>query len=155
MEDAQEEFDAVGLVRSALADAGVDDVSFTAETRGRPRTSKGRIALMHGNRNETQSPDAAGDDKGCLRWVIGVPLALLHLLAGFLCFYAIYTRPGHPGDEDALFAIEAFAVLTIATGAVALLITLAPAHRAALNRWWLVPPVALMLAAGVRLALPV
>ncbi|SDM53987.1 hypothetical protein [Streptomyces wuyuanensis] len=54
-----------------------------------------------------------------------------------------------------LFAIKAFAVLTIATGALALLITLAPSHRAALNRWWLVPPMALMLAAGVRLALPV
>lgn len=37
-------------------------------------------------------------------------------------------------------------------GQGALLTTLAPSHRAALNRFWPLPPVALMLAAGVRLA---
>lgn len=38
VEDEQEEFDAVGLVRSALADAGVDDVSFTAEIQSTGET---------------------------------------------------------------------------------------------------------------------
>ncbi len=99
--------------------------------------------------------DPPGDDGDLLRWVIGVPLVLLHLVAGFFCFSAVRTRPGHPGDEDAFFAIDASAVLTLATGALALLITLAPSHRAALNRWWLLPPTALMLVAGARLVLPV
>ncbi|MER7909107.1 hypothetical protein [Streptomyces sp. NPDC096068] len=34
--------------------------------------------------------------------MIGVPLVLPHLVAGFLCFSAVRTRPGHPGDEEAL-----------------------------------------------------
>ncbi|MGA5871345.1 hypothetical protein [Streptomyces cinereoruber] len=100
-------------------------------------------------------PEASGGDERLLRWVIGVPLVLLHLVAAFLCFSALHTRPGHPGDEDAFFAIKAFAVLTIATETLALLITLAPSHRAALNRWWLAPPIALILTAVVRLVLPV
>ncbi|MFZ4297853.1 hypothetical protein ACOZE3_08005 [Streptomyces cinereoruber] len=108
--------------------------------------------MTHENRNGTRAPE--GDER-LLRWVIGVPLVLLHLVAAFLCFSALHTRPGHPGDEDAFFAIKAFAVLTIATETLALLITLAPSHRAALNHWWLAPPIALILTAGLRLVLPV
>lgn len=44
IEDMQDEFDAVGQVRSALSDAGVDDVSFTAEIEPDGRT----VLHLHG-----------------------------------------------------------------------------------------------------------
>jgi hypothetical protein len=43
-------------------------------------------------------------------------------------------------------------VLTIAAASLAMLITLTPSARRALNRWWLAPPVVLGLVAAVRWA---
>ncbi|WP_243766425.1 hypothetical protein [Streptomyces sp. GC420] len=98
-----------------------------------------------------ESPDA--DEKGCLRWVLGVPLVILHLIAAFFCWTALITRPSHPWDDTARGAITLMSALAIAVGALALLITAAPSSRRALGPWWFAPPIVVCVVAAVRWAL--
>ncbi|MFC9246869.1 hypothetical protein ACFT7S_23585 [Streptomyces sp. NPDC057136] len=90
------------------------------------------------------------DDRGCLRRVLGVPLVLLHLMAAAFCWTALTIRASGPWDDGALAGIELSCMLTIAIGAVALLITAAPSVRRAMGPWWFAPPVALIATAVVR-----
>jgi hypothetical protein len=102
--------------------------------------------------DRTQQSTTAGE-QGCLRWVLGVPLVILYLIAGWFCWTALTIRPSGPWDDDARAGIVLSCVLTIAAAGLALLITLTPSARRPLHRWWLVPPVVLGLVAAVRWAL--
>jgi hypothetical protein len=101
--------------------------------------------------DRTQQSTTAGE-QGCLRWVLGVPLVILYLIAGWFCWTALTIRPSGPWDDDARAGIVLSCVLTIAAASLAMLITLTPSARRALNRWWLAPPVVLGLVAAVRWA---
>ncbi|MEU1483235.1 hypothetical protein [Streptomyces sp. NPDC005752] len=94
--------------------------------------------------------EAAEDDRGCLRLVLGVPLVILHLLAGYCCYGALMIRPSGPWDEDALMGIELACLLTIVLSAAALLITTASSVRRVMAPWWFVPPAFMALVAVVR-----
>ncbi|WP_455362425.1 hypothetical protein [Streptomyces sp. SYSU K21746] len=103
------------------------------------------------NADQPYHPD---QDKGCLRWVLGVPLVTLHLLAAGACYYALTIRPANEAETDeADFGIAMMSVFVFSLSALALLITLVPSNRRALGRWWLVPPVALSLLASLRWAM--
>lgn len=92
----------------------------------------------------------AADDRGCLRLVLGVPLVILHLLAGYCCYGALTIRPSGPWDEGALMGIELSCLLTIVLSAAALLITTASSVRRVMAPWWFAPPAAMTVVAVVR-----
>jgi hypothetical protein len=101
--------------------------------------------------DRTQQPTTA-DDQGCLRWVLGVPLAILYVIAGWFCWTALTIRPSGPWDDEARAGIVLSCVLTIGAAGLALLIAFMPSARRALSRWWLVPPLVLCVVAAVRWA---
>ncbi|MFJ6578789.1 hypothetical protein ACIQMY_22815 [Streptomyces sp. NPDC091368] len=86
--------------------------------------------------------DAAGvtGDDGCLRWVMAVPLVLLHTIAAWFVYTALTTRPAGSWDDEARAGIELSCALAIAASGLALLITLLPSIRRAMGPWWLAPP---------------
>ncbi|MFI6289544.1 hypothetical protein ACIBCM_33220 [Streptomyces sp. NPDC051018] len=97
-------------------------------------------------------PDIAGTtgDEGCLRWVMAVPLALLHAIAAWFVYTALTIRPSGSWDDEAQAGINLSCVLAIATSGFALLITLLPSIRRAMGPWWLVPPILLGAIAAIR-----
>ncbi|MET8174348.1 hypothetical protein [Streptomyces clavifer] len=91
------------------------------------------------------------EDDGCLRWVMAVPLGILHLLAVGLCYSAWTIRPSGVWDKDVNGAITLLCFLTIAVSIIALVITLAPPTvRRAMGPWWLGPPLLLSVIATLR-----
>ncbi|WP_030350790.1 hypothetical protein [Streptomyces scopuliridis] len=95
-------------------------------------------------------PPSTTDDQGCLRQVLAVPLVILQLLAAWCCYTALTIRPSGPWDDDARAGIALSCALTLATSALALLITVVPSVRRTMGPWWLVPPLVLGVAAAVR-----
>ncbi|MFH9116271.1 hypothetical protein [Streptomyces globisporus] len=69
---------------------------------------------------------APGDDSGCLRRVMAVPLTILYTLAAFCCCTALITRPSGSWDQDAYGAIGLMCFLALVLSALGLLVTLAP-----------------------------
>ncbi|MFH8625814.1 hypothetical protein ACH4A8_28665 [Streptomyces vietnamensis] len=96
----------------------------------------------------------AGDD-GCLRWVMAVPLVLLHAIAAWFVYTALTIRPAGSWDDEARAGIELSCVLAIAASGLALLITLLPSIRRAMGPWWLAPPLLLGAIAAARWAVGV
>lgn len=94
--------------------------------------------------------DTEAEERGCLRLVLGVPLVILNLVAGWFCWTAVAIRPAGPWDDDARLGIRLSCLLTIVAVGLALVITLTPSARQALNRWWTAPPLMLGLVAVVR-----
>lgn len=92
------------------------------------------------------------EDQGCLRWVLAVPLVLLHLVAAWFCYTALTIEPGGSWDDDARAGIVLSCLLTLVASGLALLITLAPSVRRTMGRWWLAAPVVLGVVAAVRWA---
>ncbi|WP_265862468.1 hypothetical protein [Streptomyces sp. SKN60] len=99
-------------------------------------------------------PHSEDEDAGCLRWVMGVPLVMLHVIAAaFLCV-ALAVQPGGPWDHDAYTGIAMACLTTVLTNALALAITvLPPTVRRAMGPWWLAPPLVMGAVALVRWAL--
>ncbi|MFF7494628.1 MULTISPECIES: hypothetical protein [Streptomyces] len=96
----------------------------------------------------------AGDDSGCLRWVMAVPLTILYALAAFCCYTALITRPSGSWDQDAYGAIALMSFLALALSALGLLVTVAPPTvRRAMGPWWLMPPLVISTVAAIRWAL--
>ncbi|MFE7774060.1 hypothetical protein ACFU5O_09185 [Streptomyces sp. NPDC057445] len=91
-------------------------------------------------------------DKGCLRWVMGVPLVILHLLSAGLLLAAFVTRPGGDWDDGAYAGIAAACLTVFACSGLALAVTLVPSVRRTMGPWWLAPPVAMILLGALRMA---
>lgn len=97
---------------------------------------------------------AAGDDSGCLRRVMAVPLTILYAMAAVCCHAALITRPSGSWDQDAYGAIALMSFLALALSAFGLLLTVAPPTvRRAMGPWWLLPPLAISAVAAMRWAL--
>ncbi|MCL7381305.1 hypothetical protein [Streptomyces sp. 35G-GA-8] len=92
------------------------------------------------------------EDQGCMRWVLGVPLVIIHLIAAWFCYTALAIQPAGIWDDDARAGIVLSCVLTIGASALALLITVAPSVRRAMGPWWLAPPLILGVVAAIRWA---
>ncbi|QXE38151.1 hypothetical protein KQY30_31895 [Streptomyces sp. GMY02] len=67
---------------------------------------------------------------------MAVPLVLLYTVAAGCCYYAVTICPSGTWDKNDYAAISPLCLLTIATSALALLLTVAPASvRRAMGRW--------------------
>ncbi|MGW7462307.1 hypothetical protein [Streptomyces sp. NPDC054797] len=90
------------------------------------------------------------EDRGCLRWVLGVPLAaLVYLPASLSCYLALVMQPQSPHDqlrEDVRFMAAVCVFLCL----VGLLITITPVFRRTLGRWWFAMPFLLAALAYAR-----
>ncbi|MGR3936490.1 hypothetical protein [Streptomyces sp. BRA346] len=92
----------------------------------------------------------SAEDQGCLRWVLAVPLVILHLIAAFFCYTALTIEPSGSWDDDARAGIVLACVLTLGASALAALITVMPSVRRVMGPWWLAPPLVLGAVAAVR-----
>ncbi|MFF4582895.1 hypothetical protein [Streptomyces sp. NPDC001389] len=90
------------------------------------------------------------EDRGCLRWVLGAPLAVLvYLPAAYLCYVSLALRPDGPDDrirDDVLFTAHACVALCFA----GLLLTAVPVFHRTLGRWWYAAPFLLASLAFLR-----
>ncbi|MCJ1679262.1 hypothetical protein MTF65_18310 [Streptomyces sp. APSN-46.1] len=90
------------------------------------------------------------EDRGCLRWVLGVPLGLIHLLNALIVFAAVAVGPQGPWDDRGYTRIAAACFMSICLSVLGGLITLIPSVRRAMGVWWLAPPLLLGVVAYVR-----
>ncbi|MEU6864979.1 hypothetical protein ABZ924_17130 [Streptomyces sp. NPDC046876] len=93
------------------------------------------------------------EDRGCLQWVLGVPLGLLYLLEGWLCYGALVIQPTGGVNDRGATNISAACFFALCLSVIGLLITLIPTVRRTLGLWWFAPPVLLGLFAYVRVSL--
>ncbi|MFI6844252.1 hypothetical protein OG535_38720 [Kitasatospora sp. NBC_00085] len=90
------------------------------------------------------------EDRGCLRWVLGAPLVLIHALNAIVVFSAV--RFGPAGDWDD----QGYAGLTVTCGCASALtlsglaVTAIPSVRRAMGPWWFAPPAILGAIAFLR-----
>ncbi|MFG2984053.1 hypothetical protein ACGFYQ_22825 [Streptomyces sp. NPDC048258] len=89
------------------------------------------------------------EDQGCLRWVLGIPLALVYLPAVHLCFLALIARPA-PRDDLAREDIRFMADMSVVLCLLGLLITITPVFRRTMGRWWYALPFLLATVAYAR-----
>ncbi|WP_371617330.1 hypothetical protein [Streptomyces sp. NBC_00454] len=89
------------------------------------------------------------EDQGCLRWVLGVPLALVYLPAVYL-FTILLAAPVDPGDDRRREDAEALGYAVVGITAVGLLLSLLPVYRRTMGRWWYVLPALMAAVAYVR-----
>ncbi|MFD9410830.1 hypothetical protein ACFWBN_27935 [Streptomyces sp. NPDC059989] len=87
-----------------------------------------------------------------VRWVLGVPLGLLHLLSAAAVYSALRYGPLNQWDDQGHAGTTAMALFAIIFSVIAILITLIPPVRRTMGLWWLVPPVVLGVIAWVRIA---
>lgn len=90
------------------------------------------------------------EDRGCLQWVLGVPLALIYLPAVYLCFLMLVAEPGDPNDDRMRDDTAAGAYLVVGISLFGLLLSLLPVYRRTMGRWWYAAPLVLGLIAYIR-----
>ncbi|WP_043678665.1 hypothetical protein [Streptomyces xylophagus] len=95
-------------------------------------------------------PALPNDDRGCLRLVLAVPLALLTLVAAYFCWTALTIRPSGSWDDDAYAGIVLSCVLTIGAAGTAAVLWLLPPVRRIMGWWWVGPAVLLGVIAVIR-----
>ncbi|MEV7541675.1 hypothetical protein [Streptomyces sp. NPDC089915] len=108
------------------------------------------MTIQHSRPRRREGVDLPAD-RGCLRWVLGAPLAVfLYLPAAWLCFVSFGLRPeGGPYDpvrDDARFTAQMCVALCFA----GLLLTAVPLFHRTLGRWWYAAPFALASLAFLR-----
>ncbi|MFJ4779890.1 hypothetical protein [Streptomyces sp. NPDC088762] len=91
------------------------------------------------------------EDRGCLQWVLGVPLGLFYVPAAYFCVLMLIGEV-QPGDDRVRAEIESAAHVVFAICVVGLLVSLLPLYRRTMGLWWLLPPVVLGVIAWVRIA---
>lgn len=87
-----------------------------------------------------------------VRWVLGVPLGILHLLSAGGVYSAVRFGPLNEWDDQGYAGVTAMALFAIIFSVIAILITLIPPVRRTMGSWWLAPPVVLGVIAWVRIA---
>ncbi|MFJ2825729.1 hypothetical protein ACIO7M_32130 [Streptomyces toxytricini] len=102
---------------------------------------------------DDDATDGLPGDRGCLQWVLGVPLGLAYLPAAYLCVLLLRADPG-PDDvrlrDD--MEVQAYAVMGFAFAG--LLLSTLPVYLRTVSRWWYAVPVVLGSAAWLRTAVP-
>ncbi|MEU9303893.1 hypothetical protein [Streptomyces sp. NPDC048269] len=89
------------------------------------------------------------EDRGCLQWVLGVPLVLLYLPAAYFCFLTLFGQV-EPGDDRAREDVRFMADVSVVLCLLGLLITITPVFRRTLGRWWFATPFLLAAVAYLR-----
>ncbi|MGW7330020.1 hypothetical protein ACWGIU_15785 [Streptomyces sp. NPDC054840] len=95
-----------------------------------------------------ESIDLPGD-RGCLQWVLGIPLALSYVPALFTCYAALAMWP-EPDDDLLRGEVRFLAGCCLVLCLVGLLITITPLFRRTMGRWWFALPLLLATVAYVR-----
>ncbi|WP_051696580.1 hypothetical protein [Streptomyces sp. NRRL S-244] len=90
------------------------------------------------------------EDRGCLQWVLGVPLALIYLPAAYICFLLLMADPIAPADQRTRDDIHAMGAVALCITFAGLLLSLLPVYRRTMNRWWYAVPLALGAVAYFR-----
>ncbi|MEU9146274.1 hypothetical protein [Streptomyces sp. NPDC048349] len=90
------------------------------------------------------------EDRGCLRWVLGVPLAVIHLLNAGAVAAAVFAGPRADWDHQGYENVGAMCFVSVSLSVLGLLITLIPSVRRTMGPWWLAPPLVLGLIAVIR-----
>ncbi|RSS79555.1 hypothetical protein [Streptomyces sp. WAC06614] len=90
------------------------------------------------------------EDRGCLRWVLGVPLTLVHLLNAFCVYSAVAFAPQGEWDDQGYAGITMACICAIALSLLGLAVTAIPSVRRAMGPWWFAPPLVLGAIAFVR-----
>ncbi|MFD7627536.1 hypothetical protein ACFV7Q_16105 [Streptomyces sp. NPDC059851] len=89
------------------------------------------------------------EDRGCLQWALGVPLALIYVPAAYFTVLLLLSDV-EAGDDRVRDSAGTIAHVVIAISFVGLLISLLPAYRRTMNRWWYLVPLAIGLTAYLR-----
>ncbi|MGW6980397.1 hypothetical protein ACWGE1_13250 [Streptomyces sp. NPDC054932] len=89
------------------------------------------------------------EDRGCLQWVLGIPLVLVYVPAVFTCYGALAMRP-EPGDDLLREDIRFMAGCSLVLCLIGLLITITPVYRRTMGRWWFAAPFLLATLAWFR-----
>ncbi|WP_327361959.1 MULTISPECIES: hypothetical protein [unclassified Streptomyces] len=90
------------------------------------------------------------EDRGCLQWVLGVPLGIIHVLNAVAVFAALYAGPQGEWDDQGYAGVGAMCLISMSLSALGLLITIIPGVRRTMGLWWLAPPIVLGLTAFIR-----
>ncbi|MFE9931526.1 hypothetical protein [Streptomyces sp. NPDC005533] len=90
-------------------------------------------------------------DHGPLKWVVGVPLALVNLLDAFFVYTAVRYGPAAGWDDQGYAGTTAVCLLALGLSVTGFLLTLVPPVRRMLGPWWFVPPVVLGAVAWIRM----
>ncbi|MFC9296442.1 hypothetical protein ACFTWH_12375 [Streptomyces sp. NPDC057011] len=90
------------------------------------------------------------EDRGCLRWVLGVPLTLIHALNAGAVALAVFAGPQGEWDHQGYEGVSAMCLISLCLSVLGLALTLIPSVRRAMGLWWLAPPVILGLIAFIR-----
>ncbi|MFE6838416.1 hypothetical protein ACFVFI_26705 [Streptomyces sp. NPDC057705] len=91
------------------------------------------------------------EDQRFLRWALGIPLGLLHLLNAFFVYTAVRFGPAAEWDDPGYAGTTAMALFAVIFSVLGILITLVPPVRRTLGPWWFVPPVVLGAIAWIRM----
>ncbi|GAA3150594.1 hypothetical protein [Streptomyces echinatus] len=97
-------------------------------------------------------PADPADDRGCLRLVLAVPLALLTAVAVYSCWTALTIRPSGPWDDDAYAGIVLACASSIAAAGGTVVLRLLPGVRRVLPWSWTLPALLLGTVAAMRWA---
>ncbi|MFG2879348.1 hypothetical protein ACGFYU_30820 [Streptomyces sp. NPDC048337] len=92
------------------------------------------------------------EDRGCLQWVLGVPLGLIHLLNAFVVYGVTAYGPQGEWDDRGYTRIAAGCFMALCLSVLGLLITLIPSVRRTMGPWWFAPPLVLGAVAWIRMA---
>ncbi|MFB6809713.1 MULTISPECIES: hypothetical protein [unclassified Streptomyces] len=92
------------------------------------------------------------EDRGCLQWVLGVPLALIYLPAAYICFLLLSAEPISPLDHRMREDARTMGGLALCISFAGLLLSLLPVYRRTMNRWWYAVPLVLGAIAYIRAA---
>nr|WSX50441.1 hypothetical protein OG409_16685 [Streptomyces sp. NBC_00974] len=90
------------------------------------------------------------EDRGCLRWVLGVPLGFVHLLNFVAVCGALFAGPRGEWDDQGYEGVGAMCLVSVCLSVLGLLVTLVPSVRRTMGLWWFAPPLVLGLIAFVR-----
>ncbi|WP_405439167.1 hypothetical protein OG373_17560 [Streptomyces avidinii] len=90
------------------------------------------------------------EDQGCLRWVLGVPLGIIHLLNAVAVTGALFAGPQAEWDHQGYEGVAAMCFVSVSLSVLGLLITVVPSVRRTMGLWWFAPPLLLGLTAYIR-----
>ncbi|MFE6845686.1 hypothetical protein [Streptomyces sp. NPDC057686] len=83
------------------------------------------------------------EDRGCLQWVLGVPLALIYLPAVYICVLLLVAEPIAAADQRTRDDALAMGAVALCLSFAGLLLSLLPVYRRTMNRWWYAVPLVL------------
>ncbi|MEU2390672.1 hypothetical protein [Streptomyces sp. NPDC007369] len=89
------------------------------------------------------------EDRGCLQWVLGVPLALIYVPAAYFTVLMLLSETGTV-DDHVRDSMRTTAHVVIAISFFGLLVSLLPVYRRTVSRWWYLVPLGIGLTAYLR-----